>query len=240
MPLRPLLALLASPTLFGLALAAGALALPACGDEPPDPAETALVPEADVERVRAEAFRETIGLDADLARFEAEAAATDSFTAAGYGPVLDRLRAERRSLQARIDTLGPTPRARFDSLSARLLADTRALRRSVRRGRVEGAPSFPALQAVAARDLGALDARIARLRAVAAADTTGRLLRDVDSLAADRARLAARVGAYPDTTDAQFPPFRRSVTDALLGLERRADALEPDSLADAAASRPDA
>lgn len=218
-------------SLLALTLAAGAVCLPACaGDDPVDPADVALVPEADVERLRAEAFRETIRLDADLARFEGEVAASDSAAAAGYRPVLDRLLADRRSLQVRIDSLAPAPRARFDSLAADLLADTQALRRAVRRGRVEGAPSYPALQAVAARDLGALDARIARLRALAAADTTGRLGRDLDSLAADRARLAARVGAYPDTLDAQFPPFRRSVTDALLGLDRRADALAPDSL----------
>ena len=220
------------PLLAALVVAASGLVLPACDDEPADPVQTALVPEADVERLRARAFRETIDLDADLARFEAEAAAADSVTAAGYAPVLDRLRAQRRSLQARIDSLRPAPRAAFDSLSASLLADTGALRRSVRRGRVEGAPSYPALQAVAARDLGALDARLARLRAVAAADTTGRLGRDLDSLAADRGRLAARIGAYPDTLDTQFPPFRRRVTDALLGLERRADVLEPDSLAE--------
>ena len=220
------------PLLAALVVAASGLVLPACDDEPADPVQTALVPEADVERLRARAFRETIDLDADLARFEAEAAAADSVTAAGYAPVLDRLRAQRRSLQARIDSLRPAPRAAFDSLSASLLADTGALRRSVRRGRVEGAPSYPALQAVAARDLGALDARLARLRALAAADTTGRLGRDLDSLAADRGRLAARIGAYPDTLDTQFPPFRRRVTDALLGLERRADALEPDSLAE--------
>ncbi len=211
-------------------LALVAVALPACDDEPADPVQTALVPEADVERLRAEAFRETIDLDADLAGFEAEVAAADSVTAAGYAPVLDRLLTRRQSLQARIDTLRPAPRPVFDSLSTALLDDVGALRQEVRRGRVEGAPSYAALQAVAVRDLGALDARLARLRAVADADTTGRLRRGLDSLAADRARLSARIGAYPDTSDAQFPPFRRSVTDALLGLDRRAEALAPDSL----------
>lgn len=217
------------------AVLAAALTLAACADEPAeDPVQTAVVPEADVERFRAEAFLATLDLDADLARFEADVAATDSAARLGYGPVLDRLRSERQRLQVRIDSLRPLPRARFDSTSAALLGQVQGLRRSVQRGRLEGAPSFPALLTVAERDLANLDARLVRIAAVAERDTTGALRRGVDSLAADRARVAARIGAYPDTSQAQFPPFRTAVTDALLQLDRRADALAADTVRSAA------
>lgn len=212
-------------------LLVAALAVSACADEAPeDPARTAVVPEADVERFRAQAFLQTLDLDADLARLEADVAATDSAAQAGYAPLLDRLRDERRRLQVRIDSLRPLPRATFDSTAANLAAEVRRLRQSVRRGRVEGAPTFPALQAIAGRDLAALDERLAAFGAAARADTTGAFQRGIDSLAADRARLQGRIAAYPDTTEAQFPPFRASVTDALLRLERRADALAADTV----------
>ncbi len=206
-----------------------ALALGACDDTPPDPATTVAVPEADVERFRAEVFRETIDLDADLAQLESEAAASDSVAQAAYAPVLDRLRADRRRLQVRLDSLRPTPPVRFDSTREGVRAQTERLAEAVRRARYDAAPTYDALQAAAVRGLGALDARLAAFRAAAAADTTGRRLRMVDSLAADRARLSARIGAYPDTSDAQFVPFRQSITDGVLALERRADAVAKDT-----------
>ncbi|PAP76234.1 hypothetical protein [Rubrivirga marina] len=206
-----------------------ALALAACDDEPADPATTVAVPEADVERFRAEVFQETLGLDADLARLEAEAAAADSVAQAAYAPVLDRLRADRRRLQVRIDSLRPVPPVQFDSVRTSVRAQTERLAEAVRRARYDAAPTYDALRAAAVRGLGDLDARLAALRAAATADTTGRQLRAVDSLAADRERLSARLGAYPDTSAAQFPPFRQSITDGVLALDRRADALAADT-----------
>lgn len=206
------------------------LALGACGDEPADPAETVAVPEADVERFRAEVFRETIDLDADLAQLEAEAAALDSVGQAAYAPVLDRLRADRRRLEVRLDSLRPTPPVRFDSTRAEVRAQTERLAEAVRRARYDAAPSFEALRTAATRGLAGLDARLGALRAAAGADTTGRRFGLVDSLAADRARLTERLRAYPDTSDTQFPPFRQSVTDGIRALERRADALAADSV----------
>lgn len=206
-----------------------ALALGACDDEPADPAATVAVPEADVERFRAEVFEETLSLDADLARLEAEAAAADSVAQAAYAPVLDRLRADRRRLQVRVDSLRPVPPVQFDSVRTAVRAQAERLAEAVRRARYDAAPTYDALRAAAVRGLGDLDARLAALRAAAALDTTGRQLRAVDSLAADRERLSARLGAYPDTSDAQFPPFRQAITDGVLALDRRADAIAADT-----------
>ncbi len=209
--------------------AALVLTVAACDDEPTDPAQTEVVPEADVARFQAEVFQETIPIDADLARLETEAAAADSATQVAYAPVLDRLRDDRRRLQVRIDSLRPTPRAPFDSTRAEVLAQTERLREAVRRAPFEAAPTYAALQASAGRALARLDARLAALGPAAAVDTTGALRADVDSLAADRARLTARIGAYPDTSAAQFAPFRQQVTDALLRLEQRARVIAPDT-----------
>ena len=210
------------------------VALAGCDDEPVDPAQTVDVAEADVERFRAEIFEETLGIDAALARLEEDAAAADSATQVAYGPVLDRLRAERRRLQVRIDSLTPQPPVYFDSTQTAVRAQVQRLTESVVRARYEAAPTYAALQTSAARGFADLDARIAALRAAAAADTTGGALRDVDSLAADRGRLAARLGAYADTSAALFPPFRERVTEGLLTLERRADALVADTTRTAA------
>ena len=214
-------------TLLALVLA---LPIGACGpDAPPDSAATALVPEADVERFRADVFRETLDIDAALARLEGEAAATDSVTRAAYDPVLDRLRGQRRQLQIRVDTLRPAPRAAFDSVRVSVLAQARGLRESIRRGRYAGAPSFAALQDAAARGFADLDARLAALRPYAVADTTGRIQRGIDSLAADRERLRARLRAYPDTSNVQFPPFRGAFTDRALALDAQLDSVAADT-----------
>lgn len=212
-----------------LVLGPATVLLAACDDEPTDPAQTEVVPEADVERFRAEVFQETLGIDADLARLEAEAAAADSVAQVAYVPVLDRLRDDRRRLQVRLDSLRPVPRAPFDSTMAAVMAQTDRLRQAVQRAPFEAAPTYAALQATAGRALARFDARLAALRPVAQADTTGALQADLDSLAADRARLAARIGAYPDTSAAQFGPFRATVTDALLRLEQRAEEVAPDT-----------
>ena len=209
-------------------------AVAACDDEPADPAQTVVIPEADVARFQAEMFQETIPLDADLARLESEAAAADSVAQAAYAPVLDRLRDERRRLQVRLDSLRPEPRARFDSTRAAVMEQTDRLRAAVRRAPFEASPTYATLQASAGRALARFDAQIAALRPAAAADTTGALRADLDSLAADRARLAARIGAYPDTLAAQFPPFRQRVTDSFLTLEDRLREATPDTTRTAA------
>ena len=214
------------PRLLPLVLLA---ALAACDDEPVDPATTVPVPEADVERFRTEIFRETLDLDAALAALEGEAAASDSVARVAYEPVLTRLRTERQRLQVRLDSLAPTPRARFDSTRSQVRAQTAALDRSIRRARYDAAPTYAALQAATARGLAELDGRLAALRPYAVADTAGGLQRGIDSLAADRERLVARLGAYPDTLASQFPPFRSAFTDRVLALERRADALAADT-----------
>ena len=217
------------PVLLLLALAAWGLA--ACDDEPVDPALTVPVAEADVERFRTEIFQETLDLDAALAALEQEAAASDSVARLGYEPVLTRLRTERQRLQVRLDSLEPAPRARFDSTRAQVRAQTAGLEQSIRRARYDAAPTYPALQAATARGLSELDARLAGLRPYALADTTGRLQRGIDSLAADRERLLGRLGAYPDTLASQFPPFRAAFTDRVLALDRRAQALAADTAA---------
>ena len=205
------------------------LALAGCDDEPIDPAQTVAVPEADVERFRTEMFEETLDIDASLAGLEAAAAEADSVAQVAYGPVLDRLRADRRRLQVRLDSLAPQRRAAFDSTRASVRAQAERLAEAIGRARYDAAPTYAALQDATARGLAGLDARIAALRAAAAADTTGAALRDVDSLAADRGRLGAQIGAYADTSAAQFPPFRERVTEGLLRLERRAEALAVDT-----------
>ena len=129
------------PLSVALALA---LAVGACDDEPADPAQTVAIPEADVERFRAEIVQETLGLDADLARLEAEAAAADSAARVAYEPVLDRLRADRRRLQVRLDSLRPAPPARFDSTRASVRAQTDRLAEAVRRARYDAAPTYAA------------------------------------------------------------------------------------------------
>ena len=208
-----------------------ALALGACDDDAlPDPEQTAVVPEADVERFRADVFQETLDIDAALARLEGEAAATDSATQAAYAPVLNRLREQRRRLQVRVDSLRPVRRSAFDSTRAAVLAQARGLRDAVRRGRYDGAQTFPAFEAAAARGFADFDARLAALRAYAAADTTGRFGRRLDSLAADRDRLRERVRAYPDTSAAQFPPFRGAFTDQALALDAQADSVATDTV----------
>ena len=204
-------------------------ALAACDDEPVDPALTVPVAEADVERFRTEIFQETLDLDAALARLEQEAAASDSVARVAYEPVLIRLRTERQRLQVRLDSLTPTPRARFDSTRARVRGQTARLEQSIRRARYDAAPTYAALQAATSRGFAELDGRLATLRPYADADTVGTLQRGIDSLAADRGRLLDRLGAYPDTLASQFPPFRAAFTDRVLALERRADALAADT-----------
>ena len=222
-----------------LAAALLAVAVAACDDEPVDPAQTVPVAEADVERFRAEIFQETLGLDAQLARLEQEAAGADSVTRVAFDPVLNRLRADRQRLQVRLDSLRPVPQAPFDTTRAQIRAQTETLAQALRRARYDAAPSYPALQAATARGLSDLDARLARFRPYALADTTGGLQRDLDSLAADRDRLLARLRAYPDTSASEFPPLRETITTGVLSLERRADGLAADTTAEAE-DRPEA
>ncbi|MDT0631357.1 hypothetical protein RQM47_04780 [Rubrivirga sp. S365] len=208
-----------------------ALALAACGtDAPVDPDQTVVVPEADVERFRADVFQETLDIDAALARLEGEAAGADSVVQAAYDPVLERLREQRRRFQVRVDSLRPAPRAAFDSTQTAILVQARGLREAVRRGRYDAAPSYAALQAAAGRGIAEVDERLVALRPYAAADTTGRFGRALDSLAADRDRLRERLRAYPDTSAAQFPPFRGAFTDRALDLDARVDSAATDTV----------
>ena len=208
-----------------------ALALGACDDDDPvDPEQTALVPEADVERFRADVFRETLDIDAALARLEAEAADLDSTGQAAYDPVLTRLREQRRRLQVRVDTLRPAPRSAFDSTQAAVLAQARGLRDAIRRGRYDAAGTFATFEGAVGRGFADLDRRIAALRPYAAADTTGRFGARLDSLAAARDRLRERVRTYPDTSAAQFPPFRGAFTDQALALEAEVDSVAADTV----------
>ncbi|MEM6287917.1 MAG: hypothetical protein AAF845_12230 [Bacteroidota bacterium] len=214
-----------------LSLAAVLLvSLAACDDEPVDPAQVEVVPEADVARLKAEVFLATRDLDAAIARLEADVAEADSAVQAAYMPVLDRLREDRRRFQVRVDTLRPIPRAAFDSTQADIEAAREALGQAVARARVEGAPDVAALQTALNRALGRLDARLGAIAPAADADTTDVLRVALDSIRADRARLTARLGAYPDTSDAQFAPFRSRITDALIDLETRTEAVAPDTV----------
>lgn len=214
------------PLLLAVSLS---LVVVACDDEPVDPAQVEVVPEADVARFQAETFLATRDLDAAIARLEADVAEADSAVQVAYAPVLDRLREDRRRFQVRVDTLRPAPRAAFDSTRVGIEAQVDALRTAVARARVEGAPNYPALQTAIARAFGRLDARLGEVVPAAEADTTGVLRVALDSIRADRARLNARLGAYPDTSDAQFGPFRSGITDALIDLEARTEAVVPDS-----------
>lgn len=221
--LRPFLRRLA---LVGIALAA---TLSACDDAKAPPETAVVVHEADVERFRTDVFLQTIPLDSALAAVESDAAvAEDSTVRAAYAPILERLREQRRRLQVRVDTLMPIPRAAFDSTTADVERQLAALRTAIGRARLDATPTPAALRTAVANDFARLDAR---LEAAATADTTGRRLIALDSLRADRARLVGRLEAYPDTSAAQFEPFRERVVRNVLALRRRADAIAPDSTA---------
>jgi hypothetical protein len=209
--------------------------LAACGSDPEDPARTATVGEADVERFRAEVFLQTVPLDAEIARLEGEIAALDSVRQAAYAPLLETLHARRRSLQLRVDTLAPLPRAAFDTTRAELLEQVARLHRVVERAPLMGAPDAEVLRTASDRILREVETGADALRAIARADTTGGLQRGLDSLAAERGRLQTRLRTYADTSEALFAPFRQEVTRAAFGLRERLRALRPDSL-DAAPS----
>jgi|GEM_PF-6591647 len=215
--------------LFPLALLVAAAPLVA-GCDNDDAPSAAVVPEADVERLRIQLFQQTIPLDADLAAVEADAAAaTDTLVQAAYAPILARLHDARRSLQARMDSLRPMPRAAFDSTAAQALRASERLRVAVARARLDATPTADALRAAVDADLARLDGRLSAARDRAEADTTGRATALLDSLVADRARLVERLRAYPDTSEAMFERFReRAIADAL-ALRARADRLAPDS-----------
>lgn len=213
-------------------LAVAVAGLAACDNDDAPPEDTVLVPEADVERLRIRLFEAAIPLDAALAAVEADAATTtDSTVRNAYVPILDRLRDDRHRLQARVDSLRPMPRAAFDSTAAAAERHVASLRAAIVRARLEATPNATALRAAVEADLARLDARLATAQARAGTDTTGRARAALDSLAADRFRLISRLNAYPDTSQAQFGPFReRAIRDAL-ALRARADALAPDSTA---------
>ncbi len=223
--------------LLSFVLLAVASPLVAGCDNDDAPPSSAVVPEADVERLRIQLFQQTIPLDAEIAAVEADAAAaTDTLVQAAYTPILAQLHDARRRLQARMDSLRPLPREAFDSTAAQALRASERLRAAVARARLDATPTAEALRAAVDADLARLDGRLATARARAEADTTGRQVALFDSLAADRARLVERLRAYPDTSEALFGGFReRAIRDAL-ALRARADRLAPDSTA--AALRP--
>ncbi len=196
-----------------------------------DAPSEAVVPEADVERLRIRLFQATIPLDAEIAAVEADAAAaTDTLVQAAYAPILARLHDARRRLQARMDSLRPMPREAFDSTAAQAERYAADLRAAVTRARLDATPTAEALRAAVDADLARLDGRLSAARDRAEADTTGRQTALLDSLSADRSRLVERLRAYPDTSEAMFERFReRAITDAL-ALRARADRLAPDSV----------
>ena len=213
-----------SPRLLALL----ALTLAACGSPDADPAAV-LVPEADVARVQMHAFVETQGIDAEIARVEAEAAASDSLRQLAYTPVLERLRQDRRRLQVRVDSLAPMPRAVFDSTTVGIAAQLAALRAGVARARFDAATDAPSLAAATAQRLSRFDARLAAARPTAEADTTGRLTASLDTLAAQRARLAARIETFADTTAAGFTRLRQTAAREAQRLDDRLRQTVPDT-----------
>lgn len=213
-----------------LALAAIVLTAAGCGTPEPGPA-AALVPEADVARVQMRTFVETQGIDAEIARVEAEAAAADSVRQLAYAPVLERLRQDRRRLQVRVDSLAPLPRAAFDSTTAGIAAQLAALRASVGRARFDAATDAASLAAATAQRLSRFDARLAAARPAALADTTGRLGASLDTLAAQRARLAARIESFADTTAPAFARLRQTAAREAQRLDARLARVAPDTTA---------
>ena len=181
-----------------------AAALAGCdADDAPEPDATPLVGEADVERFRTDLFLRTTELDADIAEMEAEAAAQDSAGQVAYDAVLTRLRAERRSLQTRLDSLRPLPQATFDTTTAAIQAQSDRLERAIDGGRFLALAEPGALRA-RARDALARDAaRLDGVRREALADTLRRpLVARIDSLFADRDRFLTQL----DTTTVEDDP----------------------------------
>lgn len=203
-------------------------ALVACGDDPSVPveAETALVPEADVERFRTDVFLETTEIDSDIAQFEGEAVGADSATAAAFADALDRLHSARRALQARVDSLRPVPGVVFDSTRQSILVQTDALRKAIDRARFDVALSGPALQAVARQSVAQLDPIFAALRA----DTTALAERQLDSLLVRRDRLSAGFDTLRRVPDERVDAARLRVIEAIDTFRREAEAVAPDSL----------
>ncbi len=213
-----------------LVLLALALTAAACRTPTADPA-AALVPEADVARVQMHAFVETQGVDAEIARVEAEAEAADSLRQLAYTPVLERLRQDRRRLQVRVDSLAPMPRPAFDEATAGIAAQLAALRAGVARARFDAATDAASLAAATAQRLGRFDARLAAARPAAAADTTGRLGASLDTLSAQRGRLSARIDAFADTTASGFARLRLTAVREAQRLDARLGQVAPDTTA---------
>ena len=212
-----------------LALLALGLALSACGDDTSEapPSETALVPEADVERFRTDLFLETTEIDADIARFEGEAVGVDSATASAYEDALSRLRESRRNLQARIDSLQPVPAAVFDSTRSSLAADLGGLRAAIDRARFNVALTGPALRDRARSEIARFEDVFAALRA----DTTRGAARQLDSLTARRARLNAGLDTLRRVPPERVDAARLVVVRAVDALRRDVEAARPDTLA---------
>ena len=212
-----------------LALLALGLSLSACGDDAPvaSAPETALVPEADVERFRTDLFLETNEVDAEIARFEGEAVGADSATASAYEDALSRLRGTRRDLQARIDSLQPVPAAEFDSTRRSLAAAIGDLRESIDRARFNVALTGPALQDRARSEIARLDDVFAALRA----DTTRAAARQLDSLTVRRARLTAGLDTLRRVPPERVDAARLVVVRAVDALRRDVEAARPDTSA---------
>ena len=203
----------------------------ACASPEADPEAVALVPEADVARAQAQTFVATQAIDAEIASVEAEAAAADSLRQGAYAPVLERLRQDRRRLQVRVDSLAPLPRTVFDTTLVAIARQTDRLRASVAQARFDAASDPESLQQAAARRLAAFDRRLAGAGPRATADTTGRLRTALDSLAAQRQRLDARLVAFADTTAPAFRRLRRATMRDAAALDGRLARLVPDSTA---------
>lgn len=199
-----------------------------CVEDAPATAEagTALVPEADVERFRADVFLETTEIDAEIARFEGEAVGVDSATAAAYEDALSRLHRARRALQVRMDSLRPVPVTVFDSTRQSILTQATTLRAAIDRARFDVALTGPALQAVARQSVARLDPVFDALRA----DTTAEAERQLDSLSVWRDRLSDGLDSLRRVPDERVDAARLRVLQAISDFRREAEAVAPDSL----------
>ena len=216
--------------LFALA---ALLTLAACDDDAAAPADvTPTVGEADVERFRTDVFLRTTDLDADIAALEAEAATADSAGSVAYDAVLSRLRDDRRSLQTRLDSLRPLPRATFDTTTAAITVQADRLRRAVDAARYTVLADPAALRARAREALAGIADRLGALRREAAADTLRRAtLARIDTLLVERDRLLTRI----DTTTVEdgdgdaLAALRSLAATRILALRDSALVLVPDT-----------
>ena len=198
------------PTRSFLPVLGLATLLAACGAEP-DPPEVERVTSEAVERYRTDVMLRMQRIDGEIAALETTAATADSATAAAYGAALSPLLDDRRTLQARLDSLGgETPEA-FAATTSALDRDFHDLRRRVGRAALERSLTPGQLRDAAQARLDALGEEIAR----AATDST----EAVPALDAQRSAVANEIARLGDLSSEAFPAARARLVemfDALL------------------------